>query len=105
MLTAFETRARLGLLDEAVQIAQATGNPVDIAATRQLRDRVGADLILEQELAQDLGMFARAGKSSGNVEAYDFTDIDRTVDCSIRDRNRSLDLLFSGDFAADPRES
>jgi high affinity Mn2+ porin len=79
MLTAFETRARLGLLDEAVQIAQATGNPVDIAVVRQLRDRVGADINLEQELSEDLGMFARVGKSAGNVEAYDFTDIDRTV--------------------------
>src|ERR1700723_4804443 len=38
MLTVFETRARLGLLDQAVQIAQAMGNPVDIAATRQLRE-------------------------------------------------------------------
>lgn len=79
MLTAFETRARLGLLDEAVQIAQATGNPVDITTTRRLRDRVGADFNLEQELTPDLGMFARVGKASGNTEAYDFTDIDRTV--------------------------
>jgi high affinity Mn2+ porin len=83
MLTAFETRARLGLLDEAVQIAQATGNPVDITATRQLRDRVGVDINVEQELAQDLGMFARVGKTSGNVEAYEFTDIDRTVSAGL----------------------
>jgi high affinity Mn2+ porin len=78
-LTAFATRARLGLLDEAVQTAQATGNPVDIAATRRLRNRFGADINFEQELAHDLGMFARVGKASGNVEAYEFTDIDRTV--------------------------
>jgi high affinity Mn2+ porin len=83
MLTAYETRARLGLLDEATQIAQATGNPADIAATRQLRDRVGADINLEQELTQDLGMFARVGKSTGNVEVYDFTDIDRTVSAGL----------------------
>jgi high affinity Mn2+ porin len=83
MLMAYETRARLGLLDEAAQIAQATGNPVDIAATRQLRDRVGADINLEQELAHDLGMFARVGKASRNVEAYDFTDIDRTVSAGL----------------------
>jgi len=69
----------MGLLNEAVQIAQATGNSVDIAAVRQLRDRVGADLNLEQGLTRDLGMFARVGKSAGNVEAYEFTDIDRTV--------------------------
>jgi high affinity Mn2+ porin len=79
MLTAFDSRGRMGLLDEAVQIAQATGNPVDIAATRRLRDRVGADFNFEQELAQDLGMFARVGNSAGNVETYEFTDIDRTV--------------------------
>jgi high affinity Mn2+ porin len=79
MVTAYETRARLGLLDEAVQIAQATRNPVDIAATRRLRNRFGADLNLAQELAHDLGMFARVGRASGNVEAYEFTDIDRTV--------------------------
>jgi high affinity Mn2+ porin len=79
MLTAFETRARMGLLDEAVEIAQATGDPIDIADTRQLRDRFGADLNIEQELAHDLGMFARVGKASGNVEAYNFTDIDQTV--------------------------
>jgi high affinity Mn2+ porin len=83
MATAFETRARLGLLDEAVQIAQVTGKPVDIAATRQLRDRVGADINIEQEVARDLGMFARIGKASGNVEAYDFTDIDRTVSAGL----------------------
>ena len=78
MLTAYETRARLGLLDEAVEIAQA-GDPVDLAATRRLRDRFGADVNLEQELAPDLGMFARLGKSTGNVEVYEFTDIDRSV--------------------------
>src|ERR1700678_3832711 len=48
MLTAFDSRGRMGLLDEAVQTAQATGNPIDIAATRRLRDRGGADLNLEQ---------------------------------------------------------
>ena len=79
MLTAFDSRGRMGLLDEAVQTAQATGNPIDIAATRRLRDRGGADLNLEQELAQDLGLFARVGHSAGNVETYEFTDIDRTA--------------------------
>jgi high affinity Mn2+ porin len=79
MLTVYETRARLGLLDEAVEIAQATGDPVDLAATRRLRDRFGADVNLEQELANDLGMFARVGKATGNVEVYEFTDIDRSV--------------------------
>lgn len=79
MVTGFDSRGRMGLLDEAVAIARMTGNPADIAATRQLRDRVGVDFNLEQELSKDLGLFARVGKDAGNVEAYEFTDIDRTV--------------------------
>lgn len=79
MLTMFDSRARMGLLDEAVATAQATGNAVDIAAMRRLRDRIGIDFNLEQELAQDLGIFARAGKAAGNVETYEFTEIDRTI--------------------------
>jgi len=79
LLTAFESRARMGLLDAAVAQAEATHLPVDIAAVRQYRSRVGASLSLEQQLTTDLGMFARAGVAGGNVETYEFTDIDRTV--------------------------
>ena len=34
---------------------------------------------LEQEVIDDLGVFARAGFASGNVEPDSYTDIDRTV--------------------------
>ena len=79
LVTVFNSRGRMGLLDEAVQIAQASGNPVDIAAVRRLRNRLGADLSLEQQIVEDLGMFARVGKAAGNVETYEFSDIDRTL--------------------------
>ena len=36
-------------------------------------------LDLEQPITADLGVFARVGKAAGNVEAYEFSDIDRTV--------------------------
>ncbi len=78
-LTAFDSRGRMGLLDQAVALAESTHTPVDIAKVRQYRSRLGASLDLEQQLAQDLGLFARTGKAAGNVEAYEFTDIDRTV--------------------------
>lgn len=39
----------------------------------------GASLDVEQQLTSDLGAFARLGKSAGNVEAYEFTDIDRAI--------------------------
>jgi high affinity Mn2+ porin len=40
---------------------------------------LGLSLDLEQQLAGELGAFARIGKAAGNVEAYEFTDIDRSV--------------------------
>jgi high affinity Mn2+ porin len=79
MITVFDSRGRMGLLNEAVQLAQSTGTAVDIAAVRRYRSRLGVDLNLEQQLRADLGMFARVGKAAGNVETYEFTDIDRSV--------------------------
>jgi high affinity Mn2+ porin len=83
LVTAFDSRGRMGLLDEAVLLAQSTGNPVDIAAVRRYRDRAGASLGLEQQLTADLGLYARLGKAGGNVEPYEFTDIDRTASAGV----------------------
>src|SRR5450631_1444184 len=79
LVTLFQSRARMGLLSEAVESAQNSAGPVDIAAVRRYRSRFGAALSLEQQIAPPLGVFIRAGKASGNVEAYDFTDVDRTL--------------------------
>jgi high affinity Mn2+ porin len=81
LLTLFDSRAHMGLLDQAVSIAQVTGESVDIALVedRRYRSRAGAGLGLEQQLSADVGMFARAGKASGNSEVYEFSEIDRTV--------------------------
>jgi high affinity Mn2+ porin len=79
MITAFNSRGRMGVLDQAVQLAQATGAPVDIAAVRRYRSRPGADVNIEQQLSPDLGLFARVGAAAGNVEAFEFTDIDRSA--------------------------
>jgi high affinity Mn2+ porin len=78
MVTVFDTRGRMGLLEQAVQVARSSAAAVDIAAVRKYRSRLGADVNVEQQLTDDLGAFARLGKSAGNVEAYEFTDIDRT---------------------------
>jgi high affinity Mn2+ porin len=75
----FDSRGRMGLLDEAVALAQSTASIPNVAFVRGYRSRLGAYLDLEQELWDGLGLFARAGKDQGNVEPYEFTDIDRTV--------------------------
>ncbi len=79
MITMFDSRGRMGLLDQATQQALTTGGPPDIIASRRYRSRLGADVSIEQQLSSDLGLFARVGKAAGNVEAYEFSDIDRTV--------------------------
>jgi high affinity Mn2+ porin len=79
LLTVFNSRARMGLLNDAVALADSTGGPVDIAAVRSYRARAGVSMDLEQQLTSGLGAFARLGKAAGNVEPYEFTDIDRTV--------------------------
>ena len=79
LLTGFESRGRMGLLDEAIASAATTGLPVDIAAVRHYRSRGGVSLNAEQEIAAGLGAFVRAGKAAGNVETYEFTDVDRTL--------------------------
>src|SRR4029077_20377813 len=75
LVTVFDSRGRIGLLDQAIRVAAAP----DIAAVRQYRSRLGASLDLEQHLSADVGVFARFGKAAGNVEAYEFTDIDRST--------------------------
>jgi high affinity Mn2+ porin len=76
LLTAFDTHGRMGLLDDAVRAAEISGGPVDIAAVREQRRRLGAHLTFEQELGANLALFARAGVADGRVEAYEFTDVD-----------------------------
>ena len=79
LMTIFQSRGRMGLLDQAVENAHDSAGPVDIAAARRYRSRFGAALSLEQQIAPPLGVFIRTGYAGGNVEAYEFTDVDRTL--------------------------
>ena len=91
-VTGFLSRGRMGSFDDPVRLAQATGQPADIAAVRRYRSRSGISVNLEQQVMPDLGIFARAGIADGNVEPYEFADIDRTV----RREYRSLAPLGYG---------
>jgi high affinity Mn2+ porin len=78
-VTGFLSRGRMGNFDDAVRLAQATGQPADIAAVRRYTSRTGISMNLEQQLMPNVGLFARAGIADGSVEPYEFADIDRTV--------------------------
>ncbi|MGC1250411.1 MAG: carbohydrate porin [Xanthobacteraceae bacterium] len=82
-ITGFLTRARMGSFADAIALAQATGGPADISVVRQYRSRGGVSFNLEQQITAQLGVFARAGWADGNIEPYEFADIDRTVAAGI----------------------
>ena len=79
MATGFLTRGRMGRYDDALNLAALTGDTPDTALVRRYASRPGLGLNMEQQIIPNVGMFGRLGWAAGNVEPYEFTDIDRTV--------------------------
>jgi high affinity Mn2+ porin len=82
-ITGFLSRGDAGEFADAIALAQATGTPADINAVRAYRSRPGVSVNLEQQVTETVGVFARAGWADGNVEPWDFTDIDRTASAGV----------------------
>src|SRR5580704_7296795 len=78
-VTGFLSRGRMGSFADSIALAAVTGGPADITAVRRYTSRGGLSLNLEQQITQELGVFARAGVANGNIEPYEFTDVDLTV--------------------------
>jgi high affinity Mn2+ porin len=78
-VTGFLMRGRMGSFADAINLAAMTGDPADTALVRRYRSRSGLSVNAEQQVTDDIGVFARAGIASGNIEPYEFSDIDRTV--------------------------
>jgi high affinity Mn2+ porin len=78
-VTGFLSRGQAGHFADAIALAGLTGQPADINAVRTYTSRPGVSVNLEQQVTDTLGVFARAGWADGNVEPWDFTDIDRTL--------------------------
>jgi high affinity Mn2+ porin len=81
LVTLYDSRGRMALLDQAISLSESTGENINeaLVAVRQYRTRNGVSVDLAQQLSSDLGVFARAGKAGGNVEPYEFTDVDQTL--------------------------
>ncbi len=77
--TGFLGRGRMGSYEDAIALAAITGGPANIAAVREYQSRGGINMNLEQEITPDLGVFMRAGWANGDIEPYEYTDIDRTI--------------------------
>jgi high affinity Mn2+ porin len=78
-VTGFLSRGRMGSFADAIALAAVTGGPADITAVRHYNSRGGISVNFEQQISSDLGVFARAGVNNGNIEPYEFTDVDRTA--------------------------
>jgi high affinity Mn2+ porin len=88
-LTGFLSHGSAGDFSNAVALAQLTGMPADINAVRSTTSRPGVGLNVEQQVTQNVGAFLRAGWADGNIEPWDFTDIDRTLSGGVSINGRS----------------
>jgi high affinity Mn2+ porin len=78
-LLGFLNYGRMGSYRDAVNLGAATGATPDTALVRHFASRPGLVLNLEQEIRPDLGAFARLSFNDGSKEAYEFTDVDRSI--------------------------
>jgi high affinity Mn2+ porin len=78
-LLGFVNRGRMGSYADAVRLAQATGTQPGMALVRRYTSRPGGALNVEQEISDSLGAFARVSLNDGSKEAYEFTEINRSV--------------------------
>jgi high affinity Mn2+ porin len=82
-LLGFLNRGRMGSYDAALRLAQGTGNPPDTALVRRYNSKTGASLNIEQPLGGNWGMFARASLNDGSQEAFEFTEINRSLSAGV----------------------
>jgi high affinity Mn2+ porin len=79
LVNGFLSRGRMGRFEDAIDLAQLTGGPADITAVRRYTSRSGMTVLAEQQLMPGVAIFARAGVANGQVEPYEFTDVDQTI--------------------------
>jgi carbohydrate-selective porin OprB len=78
----YRNTASMGLYDEALAFAAATGaTPSIVADDRPGRHKTGLGLNVEQPLADEgeTGLFARAGWNAGTAESFVFTEVDNEI--------------------------
>jgi high affinity Mn2+ porin len=73
------TRGNLGSYLDAISLGETTATTPSTGAVRTFHTKGGWGLNLEQQIAEDFGVFARASMSQGTIEAVDFTDINQSI--------------------------
>ena len=75
-------QANMGNYEQAIRNFQngETTVPDIVASRREGRHRYGFGLNFEQEIGPQIGIFGRLGWSDGSNEAYEYTEVDRTIE-------------------------
>jgi high affinity Mn2+ porin len=82
-LDGFVTRGHMGRFDAAIALAEETGGTPSTGLVRRYASRPGLNLNVEQQIVTNIGVFGRFGWADGNVEPYEFADIDRTASTGV----------------------
>ncbi|MDZ5647904.1 carbohydrate porin [Nitrospirillum sp. BR 11828] len=75
----FQNHANMGSYSDALQVAALTGGTPDTGTVRRYATRAGFALNAEQQMGDDWGLFLRASANDGSKEAYEFTDVNKSV--------------------------
>jgi high affinity Mn2+ porin len=82
-LLGFLNRGRMASYNDAIRLAQMTGQTPDAALVRRYASRPGMSVNFEQQIDDNLGAFVRASLNDGSKEAYEFTEINRSVSAGL----------------------
>jgi len=82
-LLGFVNRGRMARYDDAIRQGQAIGTAPDVASVRRFASRPGLALNVEQEVATEVGLFARASFNEGSKEAFEFTEINKSLSAGV----------------------
>jgi high affinity Mn2+ porin len=78
-LLGFLNRGRMGDYNDAVALALFTNSTPSTALVRNYASRPGGAINVEQPVDDYLGVFARASFNDGSKEAYEFTEINKSL--------------------------
>jgi len=78
-LLLWRNKAKMGRFNDAIALANTTGDTPDVGAVRSEHAKVGVGLSFEQKVGEDLGLFTRLDWSDDKTETYAFTEVGRSV--------------------------
>ena len=86
----FRNRVYEGSFRDALDRAAATGAPPDLTTVHRIRTKIGAGAGTQVEVTPSVGAYVRLGWNDGRTQAYQFTEIDRSLATGV--------LLKGGDW-------